>query len=148
LITLYNLLGDPALTLALPQHTVTLELATAHSLTEGINQVSIDGHWQAPGKNKGKGLVDWLDAEGQVLATTEVMVKKSRFQASFQATQEERQALVSARAYLWNKGKRVDGMGQLDIAPAPMDPEMQALQEAKQAAAKAKAETKKTANRN
>ncbi len=116
LVENYNLLGDPALQLALPQH--TLEIA-----------VPGDGNVPEEGKGKdawkivvtvpeegfaGSAVVDWLDAAGEVVRSEHLEVRDATLEAGFRRTGKEG-AVASVRVYVWNEALGVDGIGALEL---------------------------------
>ncbi len=115
LIANYNLLGDPALELALPRHSLEI-------VARGEGEESDEG-WRivatVPEEGfAGHAVVDWLDVAGEVVRSEQLEVRNATLEAGFRRTDKEG-AVVSVRVYVWNEDLGVDGMGALELRPDP-----------------------------
>jgi hypothetical protein len=108
MVETYNLLGDPALALAIPKHRLAL-MATS---TE--TAITISGSLEEVGLTAGRVIVDWLDQAGQVMYVQEQAVKGKRFTIGYLRVQGQ-PLPVGARVYIWNPERRVDGIGTVQI---------------------------------
>lgn len=100
----YNLLGDPALELALPKH--RLEVAVQSATDEGWEIVAT-----VPDEGfVGRAIVDWLDEAGEVVHSEELEVKGAELEAGFQPANEA-SAIALVRVYVWNEDAGIDGIG-------------------------------------
>ena len=117
LVENYNLLGDPALELALPRH--ALEIAAAGDVGEWriVATVPEDDF-------TGSAVVDWLDGAGEVVRSQQLEVADARLEAGFRRAGDA-EAVVSVRVYVWNEELGVDGMGAVRLAPDPEAPAVQ-----------------------
>lgn len=113
MVEMYNLLGDPAVPLALPE----LEV----ELTAFLDQPTplVTGRLQGTGSFSGKAIVDWLGDTGQVQFSQTISLESPSFSVPFPEAQEPG-SVVSVRAYVWNA--EVDGIGTIPWPPTP-DPE-------------------------
>jgi hypothetical protein len=117
LIETYNLLGDPAVPVAIPSVPLDLEwieVADGHELL--LNAGDLEGQV----------LVEWLDAEGEVLDQRQVSLFEEPL--TLKLSSEESQSVARARrirAYAWDEASRRDGLASLEIAakedPAPAE---------------------------
>jgi hypothetical protein len=106
----YNLLGDPALRLAVPR--LRLDLTTSQAAGEApLVTAKLDTE-----TFKGKAQVDWLDAKGVVVKSQEIVVDGPRFQAT---KPPEAQNVAAVRIYAWDAASRVDGLGKVSLEGAP-----------------------------
>jgi hypothetical protein len=106
----YNLLGDPALKLAVPR--LRLDLAASHPSGE---PPMVTGVLDAP-RFKGQAEVDWLDAKGAIVQTEKITVEGPRFRA---VRPKEAQNVTSVRIYAWDADSRLDGLGKVSLEGAP-----------------------------
>ncbi len=118
LVENYNLLGDPALELALPQLTLEIVVSGEGNVPEGgkgkdswkiVVTVPEEGF-------AGSAVVDWLDTAGEVVRSELLEVRDATLVAGFQRTGEQG-AVVSVRVYVWNEALGVDGMGAIELRP-------------------------------
>ena len=110
LIENYNLLGDPALELALPKH--RLEIAVQDESAKGweiVATVPEEGF-------AGKAVVDWLDDAGEIVHSEELEIASATVEAGFRPTRDT-SGIASVRVYAWNEAAGVDAMGALDLRP-------------------------------
>ena len=125
LVETYNLLGDPAVVLKRPTLPVQLHVnadAGRHTLDVSTG-TAVNGHV----------VVQWLDADGQLLAERQ---REMRGQRARLATPVEATDAALIRAHLADYGSRSDGVAQLDLL---------ALAAAAQAEAEAEAERRRIA---
>ncbi len=108
LVESYNLLGDPALELALPKHSLEI-VAQGDESTGWEIAVTVPEEGFA-----GRAIVDWLDEAGEVVRSEELEVRGARLGAGFRRAGEEA-AAASVRVYVWNEDAGVDGMGALEL---------------------------------
>ena len=106
MVALYNLLGDPALELALPSHQLTLE-------AEPSGQLSVD--LAAAELTKGRAMVTWLTATGEVVEQQELVVDGPRLQVPVSEDSASRQVQV----YAWDAEQGRDALGTLKLPPDP-----------------------------
>lgn len=107
LLEMYNLLGDPALPMAVPQ--LAVELSRSPEREELVAEVPEP-------ELSGRAVVDWFGEAGEVLGTTELEVGAPRF------TIDLSQAAPGAKrlaVYVWNTEKRLDALGRFDLEPEP-----------------------------
>lgn len=101
MVETYNLLGDPASRLALPQ--LGVELASQWT----DRGVSLTG--SVASLDDGKLIVDWLDVDGAILRSDQLTLNDGALEASYEAD-----ALpVGARVYVWNDESQTDGLGTI-----------------------------------
>ncbi len=108
LIENYNLLGDPAIELALPQHALEI---VARDAGEGAWEIAAALPEALPA---GRAVVDWLDAAGNVVRSDQLEVTGARLEADFQPAGEA-DTVATARIYAWNEEARVDAMGAVEL---------------------------------
>lgn len=107
----YNLLGDPALKLDVPQARV--------ALTPGISPEAapmVTGRIDVA-KFKGRAIVDWLDEKGAVLQSQELALEGPRFSATRPA---DAPSATAVRVYAWDQTAKLDGAARVSLdVPAP-----------------------------
>jgi hypothetical protein len=106
----YNLLGDPALRLAVPR--LRLDLAASHPVGE---PPLVTAHIGAE-TFKGQAQLDWLDAKGDVVTSQEIPVEGPRFSAS---RPKDAANVTSVRVYAWDANAKMDGLGRVSLEGAP-----------------------------
>ena len=109
LVQTYNLLGDPAVPVAAPGHVLELELGRIGGELElGVaSPVAVAD---------GELLVDWVGEDGRTLRSDRVPVRGDRARLLVDADGVGDGAVpVGVRAYLWDEGAGVDGIGWLSI---------------------------------
>jgi hypothetical protein len=105
----YNLLGDPALRLAVPR--LKLDLTASHAegeqplVTARLDTESFQGRAQ----------VDWMDAKGEIVKSQEIAVDGPRFRA---VKPEDARDVKSVRIYAWDAVSRLDGLGKVALEGA------------------------------
>lgn len=109
MVEMYNLLGDPALELAVPGLDVVLT-------ADGPGAVQA-----APPQDdfSGRAVVDWLDAQGEILVTEEREMARGE---GLQLRAPDENA-ASVRVYVWNAEQRIDGMGFSQLSWGSTEPE-------------------------
>ena len=110
LIENYNLLGDPAIELALPQHTLVVEARAAGA---GAWEIAAALPEALPA---GRAVVDWLDEAGNPIRSDQLEITAGRLEADFLPAADG-DAVASARVYAWNEEARVDAMGAVTLPP-------------------------------
>ncbi len=109
-ISIYNLLGDPALELALPQ--LAVEVTARVGDGEGWTiDAAVPG-----GEFTGRALVDWLDGAGEVVRSDELEVRHAVLTADGPAAGA---AVEAVRVYVWDDQAGVDGIGALRLVADP-----------------------------
>lgn len=101
MVEMYNLLGDPALELALPSD--TLQLAFSGDLLTASWPQSLEG---------GQALVEWLDAQGQVVDEQQLPANGTKLELALPTAP----GIAWVRIYVWDQAKRYDALG---AAPLP-----------------------------
>ncbi|MCK5378358.1 MAG: hypothetical protein KAJ78_03095 [Acidobacteria bacterium] len=104
----YNLLGDPALELAFPKHSLKItEQDQGGEGREIVVAVPEEGI-------AGRAVVDWLDSAGKVLHSEELAVTDATLRAGYRPA-GEKGVVDSVRVYVWNEKVGFDGMGALKL---------------------------------
>lgn len=111
LVETYNLLGDPAVPLALPQLPVTLTLEN-HNANSAMVTAEV-GAQAVPSR----ALIEWLDQAGEVVHHQEVTVPQPRFTATYDGAPERFATVRTVRAYVWNAKANIDGVGGVAVPP-------------------------------
>jgi hypothetical protein len=111
LVETYNLLGDPAVPLALPQLPVSLRLASRDERSAMI--AAEVGEQALPSQ----ALIEWLDQAGEVVHRQEVAVSQSHFTAIYTGSPERFSAVRAVRVYVWNSEANIDGVGGVVVPP-------------------------------
>ncbi|HVS01986.1 MAG TPA: C25 family cysteine peptidase, partial [Thermoanaerobaculia bacterium] len=108
LVETYNLLGDPALPLALPRR--QLEVTVQAAADGGLVATT-----ELPdGGFRGRAVVEWLDERGDAVAAGEQEVDGERLETVLAA--EESSAVVAISVYVWSEEARWDAMGGAGVA--------------------------------
>ena len=111
LVESYNLLGDPAVPLALPQLSVALTPAWSAQPSLSVKaEVAVS-------RFRGRAVIDWLDETGATLDSREQDVEQPRFEAAYQGAQEKLSDVRSVRLYVWNEESGLDGVGRQEVPP-------------------------------
>jgi hypothetical protein len=111
----YNLLGDPALVLATPRLKIDFEPAT---LTADAAPPTVRARVSAE-RFKGRAVVDWLDAKGEVAGRQVVDVDGPGFTAALtSAPGWDAPAAAGVRVYAWDAATGVDAAGQATFGSA------------------------------
>ncbi len=111
----YNLLGDPALTLAVPTAALALEIP------QGESEKVVVARANGGGKLSGQARVDWLDYAGRVLATEESAITNGEWSARYRGPAENAIDVRAARVYAWDSKAGRDALGEIQF-PAPPPP--------------------------
>lgn len=109
----YNLLGDPALPLAIPEPLVLAATSTAGGPLPAISARHPEG-----GKLAGEATVDWLDENGAVLSTERLRAKGTAIDFRYKGNADAAGAVRSARIYLWDSQTGRDAAGAIAL-PEP-----------------------------
>jgi len=119
MVETYNLLGDPAVRVAAPQSRLELEVvADADELRLRAQLPGVDSGFT------GTALIEWLDAEGVVLATDQLEVSGGSVETSRTAAPEFR----SVSVYMWDVERGLDGLGYYDWTPGVAPPRTDAAE--------------------
>lgn len=105
MVEMYNLLGDPALELAVPADTVELVFVGER----------LEASWEEP--TGGQALVEWMDSEGKVLSEQTLEVENRRLETAHPSIED----IAQVRVYVWNEQTRRDALGATPVSPD--DPE-------------------------
>ena len=111
-IELFNLLGDPAAPLAVPQHSVQL-VPTLHD-NPGLQ---VTAHIETAAF-RGQAIIDWLDATGAVVASQQQTVPGPRFTTVYTGPANHLAEVQAVRVYMWNAETGLDGLGWHVIQPS------------------------------
>jgi len=106
MIETYNLLGDPAVRLALPDYQIKLKTKQRRHYLKIKGRV-VDTAFD------GQVVVDWLDAQGNLIQSRQIMLKRGKFKLKVDHDPERGIARISA--YAWNPQKNVDAMGGITL---------------------------------
>ncbi len=109
LIQTYNLLGDPAVPVSAPAHSLDLALEkTDDGLSLRVAMpVSVDAGWM---------VADWVAEDGSVLREDRVEVNGSDYSLSLdRGVLGGDERLDGVRVYVWDETRRVDGIGWVDL---------------------------------
>ncbi len=109
LIEQYNLLGDPATPVAVPQLTVALT-PTSPAAHAPVVAAAVETPRFA-----GEAVVDWLDADAAVIHSRSFMVAGPRFEFSYQGPPERLGTLALVRIYVWDSQQKIDGIGAVEL---------------------------------
>ena len=110
LVAKYNLLGDPALELALPEHSLEIEAQSAGKNGWEISTAIPDD------VRDGRAIVDWLDEAGDVIYSESLEVHGGALETQLQRA-PILGAIAAVRVYVWNEDAGSDGMGALSLLP-------------------------------
>jgi hypothetical protein len=119
LVETYNLLGDPAVPVALPAGEIAL-VAAAREDGEG-GGLRIEGRVGLPGF-AGSLRVELMDGKGDAVRGVALELDSPAFAAELEATPEELAASTTVRAYAWNGERNLDAVGAVHLAPPPPPP--------------------------
>jgi hypothetical protein len=120
LVETYNLLGDPAVSLALPSGRVTL------GLVERDEATVVEGTVDQPGFD-GEGLVEWVDVNLEVVHSESVVAADSSFDVVVEG--ESRQLIADAvgvRVWMWDPTTDRDAMGWHGLKVEDTEPDGEA----------------------
>jgi Peptidase family C25 len=102
LVELYNLLGDPAMPLALPAGRIDMTLGTSADSLQVTARVPV----AALG---GRLLVEWLDAQGEVMESRQLDVSTEAIVLPVPGDPAPR----ALSLYYWHEGRQIDALGGL-----------------------------------
>ncbi len=107
----YNLLGDPAVPVALPAGAIELRAA---------DEPAAGGRWSVRGMVglegfAGRVVVDLVDASGEALASESLATTAPEFAVDLEVSAEQLAAARVVRAYAWNAERGVDAVGALEL---------------------------------
>jgi Peptidase family C25 len=109
LVQTYNLLGDPAVPVAAPSHTLDLGLEAV-----GASLV-LTARMPVPVES-GHVIADWVGADGTVLREDRVEVSGTEFTILLDpGVMENPEQVAGVRVYVWDDGLRIDGIGWVGI---------------------------------
>jgi hypothetical protein len=107
LVETYNLLGDPAIDIAVPSHRLQVD-ATATDLGWRVSVSKL------PDRFRGQAIVEWLGQNGEGIKSAPVEVSGPRFDIT--RTPPPRGAtLAEARVYAWDEKQGLDGIGAVAL---------------------------------
>lgn len=112
MVEMYNLLGDPAIPLAVPS--LEIELSPNPGVTP-----TVAGQIQNTETFRGELIVDWLDEAGGIQASQTLDLEQPSFSLPAPADLDA-ESIHSVRAYVWNP--EVDGLGTAEW-PGATEPE-------------------------
>lgn len=115
----YNLLGDPAIALALPNAIVKVERRPSASLPETSPALDVVATVDAP-ELRGRGVVEWSDTNGDVVLRREVSVAGGRLEAQFSLDPEAGSKVRVVAVYVRSEAEGFDAVGA-DRLPFPAD---------------------------
>jgi Peptidase family C25 len=104
-VATYNLLGDPAIPVALPAGAIALAAPRS-----GSGRIQVAGEVKLAGFS-GQVTVDLVGERGEVVRSATLGVAASRFAADFPTSAEEFLAVRGIRAYAWNAARGLDAAG-------------------------------------
>lgn len=102
MIETYNLLGDPAAQLALPQYKIELEVVKKNSSLQLVGKL-VDKSFS------GQVMIDWQDADSELIQSKQVKFRRGKFKLRIDDNPDQEIAKISA--YAWNQRKNIDAMG-------------------------------------
>ena len=109
LVEQYNLLGDPAVPMALPRMEIPLK-------TQWTSLDELDVSGQLPTLQfHGQATVDWLDQGGTVVASEQINLAEPAVSTRFPGTPEELAKVRSVSVYAWSLERNMDALGHLDL---------------------------------
>jgi len=107
----YNLLGDPALVLAMPRLKIDVQPTAASA-----GQPTVKAHVAAE-RFTGRAVVDWLDAKGELANRQELDVDGPGFTVTLPSGQGlNATPAASVRVYAWDAATGVDASGQVNLS--------------------------------
>jgi len=106
MVETYNLLGDPAAQLALPQHRIELKMVKKRGFSQLKGKI-VDS------KFSGQVEVDWRDIKGVPIQSKQMEFRRGKFKLRIDDTPDREIARVSA--YAWNLEEDIDAMGGLAL---------------------------------
>jgi hypothetical protein len=110
LVHLYNLLGDPAVPMAVPGTRLELD-----PRLDDAGRTVVEGRVGSD-RFHGEALVEWLDADGSTVGTEAIDLTRSSFQVTMP---DDIGSVRSVRAYVWDPSAEIDALGWSTTAPHP-----------------------------
>jgi len=112
----YNLLGDPALPLSIPEPLVlAATTAPASSGSAESSLPAVSARRAAGERFAGEATVDWLDENGAVVATEKLRAKGTELDLRYKGKADAASAVRSARIYLWDTQTGRDAAGAIAL---------------------------------
>ncbi len=105
----YNLMGDPAVPVAMPAWEIALSAEVGKK-----NRFKVRGAVET-GDFSGELLVELLDEEGEILRSTELRLDAPEFAVNLETSAEELAAGRILRAYAWDSSLGIDALGVLEV---------------------------------
>ncbi len=105
LVETYNLLGDPAVRLAIPQARVGFEVVMGEGSVT-VHGAVIDGELDS-----GSGVVEWVDADLQVIHAVDVVVEGSSFDVTIETADSQLTEAFGAQVWLADDQGRHQAIG-------------------------------------
>ncbi len=109
-VATYNLLGDPAMPMALPSGAIALSTADR----EDGRIIHVGGEVNGDGFS-GQVTVDLIGDRGEILRSSTLDLAAPRFTADFPTSSEEFLAVRAVRAYAWNAARGLDATGGIEF---------------------------------
>jgi len=110
LVQTYNLLGDPAVPVAAPGHSLDLNL----DQTDGGLVLTVE---MSVAVESGNLIADWVAADGTILREEQVEVSGTEFIISLDpGVLENQDQLAGVRVYVWDEKLGIDGIGGMNLA--------------------------------
>lgn len=114
----YNLLGDPALEIAVPQRSIAVSVTTLDS-----GQLRVQGEVEGEQPIDGRAIVEVLDDAGQSLVEVTVDVIASQLEATLPDPRGDSGFPGNLAVYFWNEDLGIDGLGHVGLARATLTEE-------------------------
>ncbi|HEV7669344.1 MAG TPA: C25 family cysteine peptidase [Thermoanaerobaculia bacterium] len=108
-VAMYNLLGDPAMPMALPSGGIALSTAD-----RGDGRIHVGGTVEVSDFS-GRIAVDLIDERGEVIGSAALDLETPRFAADLPVSEEEFLAVRGVRAYAWNAARGLDATGGIEF---------------------------------
>lgn len=102
MIETYNLLGDPAVRLALPAHEIALKTKQRRDFLEIKGRV-VDTAFD------GQVIVDWQDINGSVIDSRQMEMRRGKFKLKIE--RDEKREIATISVYAWNPEQGIDAKG-------------------------------------
>ncbi len=115
----YNLLGDPALPLSIPEALVLAAAPTSGGAAPGAALPAISARRATGEKFAGEATVDWLDENGAVVATEKLRPRGTELDIRYKGKADAEGAVRSARIYLWDTQTGRDAAGAIALPQQP-----------------------------
>jgi len=106
MIETYNLLGDPATSLALPNHQIRLDTKNRGDYLKLKGQVvdaSFDGHV----------IIEWQDSNGSLIASEQMKLQRGKFKLKID--NDPKREIANISVYAWNPEQGIDAMGAVEL---------------------------------